>query len=491
MHRRTLGRGLVATVAAFALLPAVAFADPPGLTRIFTDPFTNTSSQHATAVEPDTFGVTSRMVMATQSGRFFNGGGSDIGFATTSNGGQTWTSGVLPGITQYPPGGGGTFQRVSDPSVAYDPKHNVWMISTVPINSSVVVPKIFLSRSTNGGLSFGNPVTVANAPSGGNFDKNWTVCDGHPASPFYGNCYTVWDDNGHGNLLKMSRSTDGGLTWGPARSTANSATGIGGQPVVQPNGTVIVPADNANETSVIAWRSTDGGATWTAPITVASTTAHSPAGGLRSGPLPSAEIDRAGKVFVVWQSCRFRSGCSGNDIVMSTSTAGTTWTAPVRIPIGTTSDGHDNFIPGVAVDSNTSGPTGRIGLTFSYYTQSACGSSCALNVGFLQSNNGGSTWTAVQQLAGPFALALIANTSQGRMVGDYISSSWVDTPAGRRAFGAFAVGQAPVTGKAFDEATFVPSGGLTRLGGERPTETLPQRYFGSAEHKAPPVLSQR
>jgi hypothetical protein len=47
-------------------------------------------------------------------------------------------------------------------------------------------------------------------------------------------------------------------------------------------------------------------------------------------------------VFVVWRSCGFRSGCSGNDIVMSKSKNGTTWTAPVRIPIGTKSDGHDN-----------------------------------------------------------------------------------------------------------------------------------------------------
>jgi hypothetical protein len=486
MNRSTLGRGLGATVAAFALLQAVALADPAGLTRIFTDPFTNTSSQHATAVEPDTFAFGSRMVMTTQSGRFFDGGSSDIGFATTGNGGQTWTSGVLPGIT-----GGGTFERVSDPSVAYDPKHNVWMISSIPIKSNLVVPRIYVSRSTNGGVSFGNPVTVASAPSGGNLDKNWTVCDGHPASPFYGNCYTFWDDNGHGNLLNMSRSTNGGLTWGPARSTASRATGIGAQPVVQPNGTVIVPGDSADESSVIAWRSTDGGATWTAPVTVASTTAHTPAGGLRSGPLPSAEIDGAGKVFVVWQTCRFRSGCSGSDIVMSTSTTGATWTPPVRIPIGTTSDGHDNFIPGVAVDSNTSGTTGRLGLTFYYYTQSACGSSCAVNVGFLQSNNGGSTWTAVQKLAGPFALPRIADTSQGRMVGDYISTSWVDTSAGRRAFGAFAVGQAPAPGKAFDEAIFVPSGGLSRLNGTRPAEAGPQVNSNSANPNAAAILSQR
>jgi len=24
-------------------------------------------------------------------------------------------------------------------------------------------------------------------------DKNWTVCDNTSSSPFYGNCYTEWD----------------------------------------------------------------------------------------------------------------------------------------------------------------------------------------------------------------------------------------------------------------------------------------------------------
>jgi hypothetical protein len=50
------------------------------------------------------------------------------------------------------------------------------------------------------------------------------------------------------------------------------------------------------------------------------------------------------------------------------------------------------------------------------------------------------------------------------MVGDYISTSWVDAPGGRRAFGAFSVGQPPANGKAFDEATFVRTGGLSTTG---------------------------
>ena len=57
MRRVTFGRMIaVITLAAAAVLASgtVARADPAGLTRIFTDPFTNSTSQHATAVEPDT-----------------------------------------------------------------------------------------------------------------------------------------------------------------------------------------------------------------------------------------------------------------------------------------------------------------------------------------------------------------------------------------------------------------------------------------------------
>jgi hypothetical protein len=431
---------------------------------VFTDPFTNATSQHATAVEPDTFAAGSTIVMATQSGRFFDGGASDIGYATSTNGGQTWTSGTLPGITPYPPGGGGTFERVSDPAVAYDAKHGVWLISSIPILPDTSVPAVYVNRSTDGGLTFGTPVTVAAAAAGQDFDKNWTACDNHPSSPFYGNCYTTFDDFGAGDRLKVSTSTDGGLSWGPALDTANRATGLGGQPVTQPNGTVVIPAADAFETAIIAYRSTDGGRSWSRTTRVARALSHVEAGNLRSGPLPSAEVDAAGKVYVVWQDCRFRTRCAGNDIVMSSSTDGQHWSSPTRVPIGTTTDGHDNFIPGIAVDERSAGTAAKLGLTFYSYDVSACGSACALKAGYIQSNDGGASWSATTTLAGPFGLNLISDTSQGRMVGDYISTSWVDTAAGRRAFGAFAVGQPPANGNAFDEATYVPTGGLNLSG---------------------------
>jgi hypothetical protein len=441
-----------------AATPASALANGP--TRIITDPFSNPTSQHATAVEPDTFAHANTLVVVSQVGRFFNGGASGIGYATTTNAGGSWTKGELPNITSQQLASS-PFERVSDPSVAYDAKHHAWLVSSLPLTPQLVGTKVYVSRSTDGGQTFGNPITVASAAPGSNFDKNWTVCDNHPSSPHYGNCYTTFDDFGDIDRLKVSTSTDGGLTWGAAKNTADNAIGFGGQPVVTPGGTVIVPADNAFQTQIIAFRSINGGATWSSTFHVANTPSHDPAGNLRSSPLPTAEIDANGKVYVAWQDCRYRSNCSSNDIVLSTSTTGTNWTAPKRIPIGTTTDGADHFIPGIAVNPTTSGSAARLGLTYYFYRRAACGSTCALRVGYVQSNDGGTTWSTPVKLAGPFTL--IANTNQGRMVGDYISTSWL----GSKAFGAFAVGRMPTNGKAFDEGIFVPTGGLNRTGSPR------------------------
>src|SRR3954468_8522253 len=61
---------------------ASASANVP-LVQVSSDPFANTTSQHRTEVEPDTFAVGSTIVSAFQVGRFFDGGGTDIGFATS------------------------------------------------------------------------------------------------------------------------------------------------------------------------------------------------------------------------------------------------------------------------------------------------------------------------------------------------------------------------------------------------------------------------
>ena len=214
----------------------------------------------------------------------------------------------------------------------------------------------------------------------------------------------------------MSTSTDGGLTWSTPIPTAGNDKGLGGQPLVQPDGTVIVPFESLNN-KIEAFRSTDGGASWARGVTVSSVRFKGVAGGLRTSPLPTAEIDGAGRVYVAWEDCRFRASCSSNDIVFSTSADGVNWTAASRVPIDPVTSTVDHFIPGLAVDPATSGATAHLGLTYYFYPTAACSGACQLEVGFISSPDGGAHWGTATQLAGPMALSQIAQTSQGPMVG--------------------------------------------------------------------------
>src|SRR5204863_7627877 len=140
----------------------------------------------------------------------------------------------------------------------------------------------------------------------------------------------------------------------------------GGHPLVQPNGTVIVPFESLNGKEA-AFESTDGGASWARANTISNIDMATVGGGLRTSPLPSAEIDGSGNVYVAWEDCRFRKNCSSNDIVFSTSTDGVTWTDAKRVPIDPLTSGADHFIPGIAVDRRTSGAGAHVALTYYFY----------------------------------------------------------------------------------------------------------------------------
>ena len=447
--------GAVVAAVAVVAAPVGAAEANVTLTQVSSDIFTNSTSQHATEVEPDTFAApaSSTVVGAFQVGRFFSGGATDIGFVRSGDGGATWgPPGFLPGMT-FSAGAASPYERVSDPSVAYDAAHSTWLISSIPLLQSGVVPTVLVNRSTDDGLTWSAPVSIP--PPAANkvdLDKNWTVCDNGANSPFLGHCYTELDNFGAGDLELMSTSTDGGLTWSTPVPTGGNDKGLGGQPVVQPNGTVIVPFESLNG-KIEAFRSTDGGASWTKGVSVSSVRFHTVAGGLRTSPLPSAEIDGAGTVYVAWEDCRFRAHCSANDIVFSRSADGVNWTDAARVPIDDVTTNVDHFIPGLAVDPATSGSSAHLGLTYYFYPNAACGGACQLEVGYISSPDGGAHWGPATPLAGPMALSQIAQTSQGPMVGDYISSSF----SGSTVTTLFAVGLQQPTSTSFDEAMYAPS----------------------------------
>jgi hypothetical protein len=416
-------RSMLASSSLLLLLPAPALAAggaPPKTQQVSSDPFTNASSQHRTQVEAQTAAAGSTVVAVFQAGRFFAGGGSSgIGFATSTNGGATWTSGFLPGLTVFSPSPG-PFVRVTDAAAAFDAKHGVWLVSSLdcaPPDCLSAPSSILVNRSTSGGVSWLLPVTVY---AGGILDHPWIACDNTPSSLHFGRCYVsiVNLSTGHDATV---RSDDGGVSW----SAPVDSVGLGGiQSIVQPNGTLVIVGFGIN-----AARSTDGGLTFGGAVTVSPVTSHGVVA-MRAVPAPGIQVDGAGRLFVYWHDCRFRAGCSSNDIVYSTSTDALAWSGVVRIPIDDVTSGVDHFIPGLGVDPATSGASTHLALTYYYLTNAACSfpspDTCKLDVGLTESGDGGATWAHHHKLnKGPMDIAWLPNTTLGHMVGDYLSTAFV------------------------------------------------------------------
>ena len=137
---------------------------------------------------------------------------------------------------------------------------------------------------------------------------------------------------------------------------------------------------------------------------------------------------------------------------MSTSTDGTTWSSPQRIPIDAVGSNIDHFIPGLAVDPTTSGTTAHLALAFYYYPTANCtDTTCQLEVGFVSSTDGGANWSTETTLTStPMTMSWLANTTQGYMVGDYISASF----SNGKAFPLFVAASAPNNSGQLNEALF-------------------------------------
>jgi hypothetical protein len=226
----------------------------------------------------------------------------------------------------------------------------------------------------------------------------------------------------------MYYSRDGGLTWTASR--VPRAGVIGGQPLVRSNGDVVVPLDNASSTVTGYTISKNGGVKFGQAFVITPISASIDPGDIRSGPLPTAEIAGDNTIYLAWEDCRFRAGCPGagtpNDIVYVTSTDGATWSSVKRVPIDPVSSTVDHFLPGIAVDRATSGTGTHIGLVYYYYPVTNCTlADCSLNVGFVSSVDGGAHWSDnFTPLGSAMTMSWLPDTSQGRMVGDYMSASF-------------------------------------------------------------------
>ena len=390
--------------------------------RLSVDPYANRDSQHETAVEPDNFAFGNTVVAAYQLGRREGGAAANIGTAVSHDGGRTWQRSALPGVTVN---AGGTETAASDPSVAYDAVHDVWLVGTLTIHPGG--SNVMVARSSDG-LHWSAPVVTTEGPV---LDKDWLVCDNGASSPFRGRCYAEYTDD-QKNITVSQSSDDGGVTWStPVRA---GTVLVGTQPVVQPNGALTVVAGDYNgedslRGTIVALHSTDGGATWrSSNVSDLQSAANDP---VRAIALPSVDVDSTGTIYAVWHDCRFRASCTANDIVLATSTDGVTWGAPSRVTTGPSS-----FIPGLGADPTT---PGRLGLVYAYFDARQ-----SLNVAFTQSRDGGKTWTHAQRLdAQPMQMSWLPRAEGGRMVGDYFSTAF----SAGRVVPVYALAAAPANGR--------------------------------------------
>ncbi|CBE67408.1 MAG: exo-alpha-sialidase [Candidatus Methylomirabilis oxygeniifera] len=320
---------------------------------------------------------------------FSSGGLSFNGVARSTNKGGSFAD-----LGHLNPGPVFTDFLGGDPVIACSDPNTFYYAS---LFARAATSDISVSKSTDGGATFGNPISAVSKSSLTHFpDKPWMAVD--PTSPnrlFV--TYTDFDSSGAmcgfdggdpilRTAIELVRSTDGGVSWGPpvvVREVCDPDGVQGSQVAVGPAGEVYVAweafaASGASEIDIR--KSTDNGSTFGPLVKVNDAICAGSCarlqGNFRSSEFPTLAVDRSGTstngyVYIAWNDGRnltvpdFWVGAYGyTDILFSRSTdGGATWLAPVRVnnnPEPLSSGlGTDQYQPGIAVDK-----AGKIGVCF-------------------------------------------------------------------------------------------------------------------------------
>ena len=445
-----------ATVALAGLGIAPALAAPPGPPSVLhvgqigrQTVASQSNCEPDTLVEPDVavspFNAKIEVAVAHDC-RFASGGAVDIFYAWTHDGGAHWHQSRLPGLTTAV---GGTYPRASDPVVAFGADGSVY-VSSLVINLNTCDSGVAVSRSTDGGATFADPVYAQQSTTCSvSDDKNWLVTDTQPHSPFFGRIYQFWTEflSSGASPQVVRWSDDNGRHWSATHFLASQKSFTqNSQAFVQPDGAVtdtylfaghalgdsirqgIIPRNGVNAgsgLSIVARTSFDGGAHWTKPVVVGRNIGGGPAG-IRCC-LPMMEGDHAtGRMFQVWNS----GGPGVQDAVkISRSTdGGQHWSSPVQV-----TQGHSPSIQ--YINAAVATAAGRV---FVSYGRRDLTRPNIIQQQLTWSDNGGATFAAPIALGSPSNLRWAA-VAGGKFPGDYTGLSATPT----RVAGAWAVSSQP------------------------------------------------
>ena len=314
--------------------------------------------------------------------RYTAGGGSRGHVAGVSfDGGATWESTVIPGLT---PCSGGDWERTTDPWLAFGANGDLYSVSLsfdseIPYGGAILV-----NRSTDGGRTWNDPVVVHEAPEPEYNDRETITADPVEACTIY-TTWTRFDQDPvmitTGDVV-FSRSTDCGSTWTePVVVHRSRPVGIAAQIVVSPDGALLAffkqTRRDGEERPIWVKRSTDGGATWPgeptvidgAPLSVLVTPDEGR--NIRTASYDVAVDRQSGDLYVVWEHL-FGELFPHRVAFSSSNDGGLTWSEPIRVdqtPPGSSFPLEQAVLPSVEVSDD-----GTIGVTYYNFENDTAGS---------------------------------------------------------------------------------------------------------------------
>jgi len=342
------------------------------------------------------------------------------GYYITTNGGQTWYGGdSLPGKPS------GVYR--SDPVVAFDAYGNMYF-NTLEYSSTV--GDLVTLKSTDNGLTW--PIKVAVPNPGIDEDKNWIAIDVNPASPYFNYIYTAYTEfqstDPNYRKLEFSRSTDGGLTFSNPVNMSGTSGYLhqGVNLAVGTNGDVVAafthyPTSTLTTSHVTFAKSTDGGQTWTQQFVVQNINdirGNLSKGGnsIRVNSFPYIAVDhsngpRRGWIYITY-AARPATGQPPDVYLVKSTDFGATWSTPVKV--NSEPANRDQWFPAIAVDP----ADGSVNIV--YYDSRNYPNNDSTEVYMSRSLDGGVTWEDIKvsdRAHLPRAIAGLASGYQGDYIG--------------------------------------------------------------------------